>query len=462
MKIKKITLKNYKFHHILDFNIKPKNCLIYGENGTGKSSIYKALYSNLYYLKDNKIVTNQVNIKKKFIHRDYENGNLEVNIIFDKSKLNRRDNRLDNFEMLKNQTIYLADEKVFHKITQNDFYQTINSELIKHFSQLSQLAFIYRDIQIKFKRNDVTKQEEIVKERQEADKIFKKKFKELIPLDEINIILDKLNENFKIDFDIRDSIIQFRKKEFISPEIRIKVKGIDDKDDFKNHFNEAKLKLISIAIYFALAKKYETIDSKLKLLVLDDFLTSLDMANRKLIMQYILENFKEYQKIILTHNLQFSNLIIELLKMRGEEKEWDIKNLFFRKIDNSYETVIYDKETDYIKLSDKYLDENLLDEAGIYLRKEFERLLDELRQKNKVGAKEKIGNIIEQLLKLDSSTDINIKKMQEILKKTKFYRDSVLHSTAHYDSNTPIYRKELKGAKVLLEQLRKQLRVLKA
>ena len=101
----------------------------------------------------------------------------------------------------------------------------------------------------------------------------------------------------------------------------------NDKDDFKNHFNEAKLKLISIAIYFALAKKYET-DSELKLLVLDDFLTSLDMANRKLIMQYILENFEEYQKIILTHNLQFSNLIIELLKMRDEEKEWDIKIYF--------------------------------------------------------------------------------------------------------------------------------------
>ena len=62
---------------------------------------------------------------------------------------------------------------------------------------------------------------------------------------------------------------------------------------------------------------------------------------------------------------------------------------------------------------------------------------------------------------MDSSNDINIKKMQEILKKTKFYRDSVLHSTAHDDGSTPIYRKELQGAKVLLEQLKKQLKILK-
>ena len=460
MKIKNITIKNYKFHHNLDFTIKQKNCLIYGENGTGKSSIYKALYSNFYFYKDNKIVTNQIDIKEKFIHRDFSNENLEVNIDLDGSVLNRENNSLDNAQLLENQTMYLADEKVFHKIVQNDFYKVINSELVKHFPKLIELDSIYRTVKARVIRSNVNEQEQIVKERQEADRLFIEKFKELIPTDEVNKILDSLDENFEIYFDIEKSDIRFDNRKFVEPKIAIKVKDIDDKGDFKNHFNEAKLKLISIAIYFALTKKYET-DSKLKLLVLDDFLTSLDMANRKLIIQYILENFGEYQKIVLTHNIQFSNLIIELLKMRDEVNDWDIKNLFFRKVENSCETLIYDKETDYIKRAEKYMNENLLDEAGIYLRKEFERILDELRQKNEIGAKEKLGNIIDELLKLNDSQDVNIRKMQEILKKTKFYQGTVLHSTAHYDSNTPIYIKELKGAKVLLEQLRKYLRVLK-
>jgi len=147
--------------------------------------------------------------------------------------------------------------------------------------------------------------------------------------------------------------------------------------------------------------------------------------------------------------------------MRDEDKNWDIKNIFFRRKDNNYETIIYDKETDYIKIADEYINSNLLDEAGIYLRKEFERILDELRQKNEIGAKEKLGNILNQLLELNDSKDVNITKMQTILKKTKFYRDNVLHSTAHDDRDTQIYIKELNGAKVLLEQLRKQLKVLK-
>ena len=461
MKIKNITIKNYKFHHNLNFDIKQKNCLIYGENGTGKSSIYKALYSNCYYFKDNKIVTNQIDIKEKFIHRDYSNENLEVNIDLDEIVLNRKNNNLDNAQLLEDQTIYFADEKVFHKIVQNDFYKVINSELIKHFPQLSELDSIYRTIKTGVTRSNVNEQEQIVKERQEADILFIEKFKELIPTNEVNKILNSLDEDFEIYFNIKKSDIRFDNRKFVEPKIAIKVKNIDDKGDFKNHFNEAKLKLISIAIYFALAKQYEEIDSKLKFLVLDDFLTSLDMANRKLIIQYILDNFGEYQKIIFTHNLQFYNLIIRLLKMRDEVKDWDIKNIFIRKIENSFEALIYNKETNYLKEAENYLKENKLNEAGIYLRKEFERLVDELRQKNEVGAKEKMGNIIEQILKLDTSSDINITKMQKVLKQTKFYQESILHSTAHNDIDRELYTKELNGAIVILKQLNKFLNVLR-
>ena len=455
MKIKNIKLKNFKFHHYLEFNV-CENCLIYGENGSGKSSIYKALYSNLYYFKDKKIISNQVDVADKFTHRDFRSEDLKVEIGFsNNTSLNRLNNRVENSELIKNQIIYLCDEKVFRKIVSIDFYSLVENELIKHFSKLDNLL-IYQKLEDKLRRvKEDRVPREILEERKELNSIFEKFFNELIPLDEINrIIKEELKEDFEIEFIIKESKIL--NKTFIRPQISIKVKNIDDKGDFKNHFNEAKLKLI----YFALAKRYET-ESKLKLLVLDDFLTSLDMANRKLIIQYILENFEEYQKIILTHNIQFYNLIIRLLKMRDEVKDWDIKNIFIRSVDNSFEALIYNKETNYIKEAENYLKENKLNEAGIYLRKEFERVVDELRQKNEVGAKEKMGNIIEQIVKLDSTTDINIKKMQKVLKQTKFYQESLLHSTAHNDIDRELYTKELNGAIVILKQLNKFLNVLR-
>lgn len=45
-KIKKITIENFKyFHQSFDVDVKNRNLLVYGENGSGKSSIYWALYT---------------------------------------------------------------------------------------------------------------------------------------------------------------------------------------------------------------------------------------------------------------------------------------------------------------------------------------------------------------------------------------------------------------------------------
>jgi hypothetical protein len=281
---------------------------------------------------------------------------------------------------------------------------------------------MYRDM------NDNNKVEFIDKKLL-VDENFNNIFSECINVDSINkIIFDHLKEDFKIEFVINPSSIDETNK-LIKPTIRIKIIDIEDTHNLHNHFNEAKLKLISIAIYFSLAKKYEKNENELKLLILDDFLTSLDMSNRKLIIQYIVEYFASYQKIILTHNIQFYNLIINLLKCRNEVASyWDIKNLFYRKNDGYFESIIYDKETDYLAIAKNYLDNNKLSESGNFLRKEFERIIEELRQINEIGAKEKTGNILSQLINNVTTEDVNIRKTQKILKKAKFYQDSILHS----------------------------------
>jgi len=354
MRIKQVDIKNFKFHHSLPFDIKAQNCLIYGENGTGKSSIYEALYSNFYYYKNTNIANDIFDIVGTFQHRDYSE-NTEVNILFNNQKeINRENNEVTDSELLENQTIYFANERLLREITEEDFYTLIQNSLKEHFPLLNNLHRIYLDWMRELnKPNNKKTSSETIEERIELDKQFKTQFFEYIPLTEINsIIKNDLNEKFQIEFNIGDSKIE--NKKLIYPTIQIKVKDIDDRGDFQNHFNEAKLKLIGIAIYFALAKKYE-VDSDLKLLVLDDFLTSLDMANRKLIIQYILENFGEYQKIILTHNIQFYNLIVKILKSRKNDdnkeelEDWDIKNIFLTEENNNLIANIYNIDENYLK-----------------------------------------------------------------------------------------------------------------
>ena len=518
MKINKIELKNFKFHHDLEFDIKEKSCLIYGENGTGKSSIYDALYSNFYYFKNVKIARGQIDIREKFRHRDYEAEALKVNILFDNDEyLNREDNDLDNHELLEAQSIYFANERVLREITENDFYFIIGNFLIEHFPQLEELR-LYDSFETKLRRLKTKVTSEIIQERIDLDTQFKERFDEYIPLEKINTILkDDFDEKFQIEFDIIDSFVE--NKKLIYPTISIKIQGIEDRGDFQNHFNEAKLKLISIAIYFALAKKYET-ESELKLLVLDDFLTSLDMANRKLIVQYILDNFSEYQKIILTHNIQFYNLIVKLLKMRKKDEEneeltdWDIKNIFLREIENKELSIITDREEDYLKKAKDELDNYHLEISGNFLRKEFERTATEFEQLLELGRVEELDKILKALASLDyvfietpskilynsfpkqikyiqnilnNSGQDNTRKVQQfseainnfeasiilkkkpydtsylksILLKTEFYKDILMNSASHDDPEKELHQKEFKKAIELLKALKKMLNDLK-
>jgi len=455
MKIKKIEIKNFKFHHNLSFEIS-NNCLVYGENGTGKSSIYEALYSIFY---NKKRINKTLDIREKYKNRNHKDKDLEVIIKFDnENELIRKDNELISEEFLDNTNIFMANERVLTGLIHDNFYIVLKEQLIEHFPNIKSL-FVFEKITRLIDRKELNKNE-INKEINILNDKFKTLFHETIPVNEINkIIKEHFKEYFEIHFDIEEAWMDEFK--FHHPIIKIKIDDINHEYDLHNHFNEAKLKLISIAIYLAVIKKHEIKTSQSNLLILDDFLTSLDMANRKLIIQYILENFNFYQKIILTHNIQFFNLIQKLLKNRDELSQWDIKNIFFRIISNDIETIIYTKETDYIKLSEQYIEDNKLNEAGNTIRKEFERIIEELRQINEVGAKEKLSNIVEELLKIDDSKDVNRKKLKQILKKAKFYQQIVMNSASHDDSESEFYEKECKGAITVLKELNKHINAIK-
>lgn len=532
MKINKITIENFKFHHNLEFDIKTKNCLIYGENGTGKSSIYEALYASFYYFKDTKIANNQISIRDKFLHRDYMSSDLKVDITFDDMRtLNRKDDILHNSDILKDDysgtyetphrllsgsvgdaCIYFANEKILSNIVEGNFFDILNKNLSTHFPQLKTFETIYDNVKTnlhQLSHDTELSETNIIQDRTNADETCEFKLNHFIPIENINSVLKKLKCDFEIEFSFKSSKVDNDTHQFSNPIISIKIKDIEDRDDFKNHFNEAKLKLISIAIYFALAKKYETTNS-LKLLVLDDFLTSLDMANRKIIARYILDNFQEYQIIILTHNLQFNNLMKRLLS----SNQWDTKILFNIFEDNKIKSLIKDRNDNYIDEAKSFLNTPNYDLhiAGNLLRKAFESIINEFEQLLELGKVESLNNIINclrddnklfykepnkalsnlhkqfnkmmeeqsngrpdntiinSLKELFNSLDINkitfTKKDEDnieynIIKKTEFYKNILLNPSSHNDSENEIYKDECKNTIILLEELNNILVTLK-
>jgi len=453
MYIRKVAIKNFKFHNNLTFEIYKDNCLIYGENGSGKSSIHEALYAvfKTYFR------NNQFNFDK---FQKNETTNLSVKIILDNASelvIPNESYELPNDISIDNKnTIYFINQDLLEFLVgyERNFYLIIDQYLKKYFDKLEIFCETFDSINYSIDSSNYVEKNDIRQENSEQMSQF------LIQVlsKANNIIQNHFQENFQLSFQCNWGMSNTEDDyKFPIPKITLQ---IDNKDNLKLNFNEAKLKLASIALFFALIKLEENLDNPFKLLVLDDFLTSLDMANRHYIMEYIFNEFSNYQKIILTHNLQFYNLIWKFLKSRSESEDWDNKNIFVRNINGEEESLIYDKEVNYMTQAKNYLIENKLDETGIYLRKEFERIIEELRQINEVGAKEKISKIVNQLLTKESSSDVNTQKMQKILTKTKFYQDVLLHSTAHDDIDNEKYRKELQGAIVILKQLNSHIKSL--
>lgn len=536
MKIQKAELKYFKFHTNLTVDFNAKNLLIYGENGTGKSSIYEALYSSFYHQKNLKATA----VRDIYLSRNCPSEQLEVNITFDNSTvLNRRDDNLDSLNILNNgpisPTIYFANEKVLNRLTKENFYIALKDTLVQHFPSLKSLENIFQNKieevrrwkdEIKHEQKKPLKagaevidypakieeyKKQLIVEVSGLNELFKKSFDDEIPQNAINqIIKEKFDENSSISFDFQGAEIPTTLEnigldfEINLPIIKIKVDDVECDGKLSHHFNEAKLKLIGVAIYFALAKKYEALGTGFKLLVLDDFLTSLDMANRKLIIKYILEEFNDYQKLILTHNLQFFNMARRMIHLDSNDAEqWKVQKLFV----HENQAFLYDKDISYLNDATERLSSGDEHSAGNFIRKEFERIVTEFEQLLELGIVEESKNIIntlesqdrfyvnasenlnlfcenvqsalscsdneqqklgyiktalgkalqtqvnfEEKIKNPDGTESNI-TINTAIKKGKFYQNFILHPASHHDFNAEIYKKDCENAIKVLKYL---------
>ena len=130
--------------------------------------------------------------------------------------------------------------------------------------------------------------------------------------------------------------------------------------------NEAKLTQLALSVRFA-AALVKTHESDLKLLVLDDLLVSLDMSNRMKVIEILLsEQFKKYQKIILTHDLGFFSEFHRMIA--NDHTDWCVKTLK----GNAKDGISSREKKSTIEKAEDYLNSHDLEEAAVCLRKAAE------------------------------------------------------------------------------------------
>ena len=379
MKITEIEIKNFRaFYGTYQINLHNagKNLLVYGENGSGKSSLYLALKLFLESSEVNHRFENHQNI---FIADD---GYIKLHLradrqsyesIYEWSKSVKETNDsliieaskakgfLDYKALLE--THYVHRESgtvnVFDLLIKNLLANTINALTDRS------LADDWADIQPPFPRRDATNQiATLERQIEDFNSELASRLAELQT--KASEILDKFGYDVALEFDFQGITYNRDEKTLDGEQIFLTVKFFDRGIPAHHSFlNEAKLSAIAIAIYFSSILLQPASD--LKILALDDVLIGLDMSNRLPVIDIIEEYFSGYQIFFMTYDRAW----YEIAKQRTADSEWKYAEFYFSKTDE-YEIPIYMEDRAYLEKAKEYFAANDYKACAIYLRTAFE------------------------------------------------------------------------------------------
>jgi hypothetical protein len=241
--------------------------------------------------------------------------------------------------------------------------------------------------------------------------------------------------------------------------------------------NEARLTALAFPIRLAVFNhRFKTEEKKegLKIFVLDDILMSMDMSNRYLFFDFILNNkdLKDYQKIILTHERDLYDMLVKMIEVYPSQKKegWKQFELYengLKKKDekDEYEnpTILteslnhYDKAKAFFKQKD-------YPSCGNYQRKaaenEIKRILKStkyiLTGKERTQEVDTLYALFERLETFCEKYEFDFSPFQKL----GIFSKIVLNKLSHDNLRSPIFRDELNEVFEILSELKNLKRLI--
>ena len=505
-RIKNIKLMNFKFFYGEEnLKLDKKHTLIYGENGSGKSSIYWALHCFLHStLKPNAasvqkyflpISRNDESIKNRYA-QDTEKSGVSITLEHDDFSRYANINAEISDSVVNTQTspeiklMTLSSELINYKVIYN-MYLATNKSTIKLFSYFEKnlMEFIDFDQDLttvsgsRLSRNSLewwryikdgvqpytTMTDPRYIQFQNHVAIFNRKLNDYLQLitGEANRILNEdFGENFKFkfqytpaiynDFKYKNGQPHGRTRETTAPEIELLVilpdlHGVASEIKRpQSYLNEARLSAIAIAIRLAILKE-RYIEEAPRIMVLDDLLLSLDLGNRSSLLKVLLKKYAPlYQLIILTHDRVFFDCVLNHLSDE-EQKKWCILEMYETEKDKKkvptviqYQTAL-SKAYSYFKGINCSIDYNA---CGNNQRQALEELFK--KQFEAYSLRNEKGEIVQTNGLMIAGCIANAKSMYskigfdtDLLDELEIHRKQSLNPTSHHNPQSNFYKSEI-------------------
>ena len=465
MRITKIEIKNFRaFYGAYQINLHRagKNLLVYGENGSGKTSLYQALkrflessegghqfkpHQNIFNSNDGyiKLHLRADAQSKQDTYEWSETVKDETSEEF-LIEASRAKGFLDYKDLLG--THYLHREKdivnVFDLLVKTLLGNTVNRETDRSLAEdwasiqpppgqsaIDQIAYL---------------EEQIANFNDElANRLTDLQTK-------ASEILGKFGYNVALDLNFQGITYNSDSRTLDNQEILLTVEFFD-KDIPEHHrfLNEAKLSAIAIAIYFSSILLQPT--SALKILALDDVLIGLDMSNRLPVLDILDEDFADYQIFLTTYDKAWYEIVKQRTAHGGK---WKTVEFYFRQTDE-YEIPVYVEDKAYLDKAREYLDANDYKACAIYLRTAFEIMIEEFCEVKRLPVRYRRNRD-----KLDSQDFWDAIKVENgkssfldplLIRDIELYRSRILNPLSH-TTITNIPKKEIEDAIEAVERLK--------
>lgn len=519
-RIDKFEIGNFKFFKApFTLEVNRKNILLYGENGSGKSSIYWSVFTHFQAYTKGKadaqkyfLAGHPQNLRNRFVDKSkksyiaikFDNGEGDTKTIIDSGK----DYYPANSEKLRfMRGTSMSSDFLNYKLL-SSLFDFRNSEDNQVFGLFEKEVLPYIDFPEPYFRIDgshtdvlnagewwkyikaVPMTDGLIPRNAKKTSSFNRRtvqynrYQELILLfnrllnEKLQLLVIRANtiikEVFHIDAEIVltmteavfNNNIGYRKysAKLDNPKICLKAKMtspllVDDStiDHPRSFFNEAKITGMALALRLAILEDHATTDEFPSVLFVDDLLISLDMPFRRVVIKQLLTYSNRFQTFIFTHDRAFFHLVKSEIEQSGNKDEWCTIDLYTRKNSRG------DVEPAIVK------NDNHLEKARLYLQMlEISASVNALRKAAEGALKEILtSNDIFQIIlchgycNLSMMIDIFKQKYAKILHLESLAallqndRKLLLNPFSHDDIHTPFYRQELEQTMAGIELLSK-------
>lgn len=500
--ISKIKIDGFKaFPKEFELVLDGKNLLMYGENGSGKSSIYYALHAllqsqyhdkgSIYFDKNNSesLVNKYTTIVDPYIELELEGSNTKYHL----SKNGYEEiphQPISPLRDMNSECVFINHKFLFHGFSfRNSQYIDLFPVFIKDIlpfiltrDNSEYIGNIYDEVMKGIRRHGSSNQiEDSYRKRIEkfnselqyiinlinlnASNIYKKYFQNENERN-LKIILEYADNQDKVPHPNKSYWLRcsyryqrvnkagaWKEKqvssglEILQPSIMLKIEE-EANDVYKQiekpqtYFNEARLTAIILSIRFSLLDTIAKGNGRF--MALDDMLISLDMSNRAKVIDFLLNISDKYKIYLFTHDRAFYNFICHKIEQYNLSNSWVYKTISYSK--KRQEPIVIDEHSDYLSKAKSFYELGDYETSAINLRKYIEQsvkgLLPYELSTDADGKFLELEKLWKRLITFYSNNGNAIDlRIQKLFSDSKLL---ILNPAAHFQRlSTPIYRTEL-------------------